>query len=70
MLDRHESPDGERDEQEQHEVEPFPWLGDGEREPRLRERDVVGEEGHDRRGDSRPGAPQRPDGHDRDEVHR
>ena len=44
--------DDDGDEQEQHEVEPLPRVRDREREPRLREQQVVDEEGPDRRRDA------------------
>ena len=67
VLDGDEPPDRDGDEQEEQQVEPLAGVADHEREARLGQQEVVGEERDERRRDRRPGAelrsrPRRPRG--------
>ena len=65
-----EAPDGQRDDEDEHEVEQFARVGDREREARLGEEQVVDEERGDGRDDRRDRAADRPDDDHRHEVDR
>ena len=65
-----EAADGERDDEDQDEVEQLARVGDREREARLGEQQVVDEERGDGRDDRRHGPAERPDDDHRHEVDR
>ena len=69
-TERGEAPDGQRDDEDEHEVEQLARVGDREREAWLREEQVVDEERGDGRDDRRDRAPDRPDDDHRHEVDR
>ena len=68
VLDRHQASDDERDEQEQHEVQQLPRVGDDDREARLGEQEVIDEERRDGRQDGWDRAGEGTGRHDRDEI--
>ena len=68
MLDRDQATDDERDEQEQHEVQQLPRIGDDDREARIGEQEVIDEECRDGRQDGWDRARESTGRHDRDEI--